>query len=130
MCVCVFSAMFVRKMCKIFNDGNSIFHCMKSVQIRSFSWSLFFHIRTTENMRKYGPEKTLYFDNFHAVSLGGAIKKESLHFLLSFVQRYNEKMLWCQYNVNTTLQWKVVIVCIDTAQKIEFSIKDFFSKCG
>ena len=37
-------------------------HCMKSVQIRSFLWSVF-----SPNARKYGPEKTPYLDNFHTV---------------------------------------------------------------
>ena len=38
------------------------YHCMKSVQIRSFFWSVFFRTRT-----EYGPEKTPYLDTFHAV---------------------------------------------------------------
>ena len=48
-------------------------HCVKSVQIRSFFWSVFSHIRTEylsvfiPNAGKYGPEKTLYLDIFHAV---------------------------------------------------------------
>ena len=37
-------------------------HCVKSVQIWIFFWSLFFRIRT-----EYGPEKTPYLDTFHAV---------------------------------------------------------------
>ena len=39
-------------------------HCVKSVQIRSFFWSVFSRIPT-----EYGPEKTQYFDNFHAVQV-------------------------------------------------------------
>ena len=39
---------------------------MKSVQIRSFFWSVVSHIR---NARKYGSEKTPYLDTFHAVSI-------------------------------------------------------------
>ena len=35
---------------------------MKCVQIRSFFWSIFFRIRT-----EHGPEKTPYFETFHAV---------------------------------------------------------------
>ena len=38
--------------------------CVKSVQIRIFFWSLFSHIWT-----EYGPEKTRYLDNFHAVCI-------------------------------------------------------------
>ena len=37
-------------------------HCVKSVQIRSFFWSVF-----SPNAGKYGPEKTPYLDTFHAV---------------------------------------------------------------
>ena len=37
-------------------------HCVKSVQIRSFFWSIF-----SLSTGKYGPEKTPYFDAFHAV---------------------------------------------------------------
>ena len=40
------------------------YHCVKSVQIRSFFWSVFFGIRT-----EYGPEKTSYLATFHAVYL-------------------------------------------------------------
>ena len=35
-------------------------HCVKSVQIRSFFWSVFSRIWT-----EYGPEKTPYLDTFH-----------------------------------------------------------------
>ena len=38
-------------------------HCVKSVQIRSFFWSVFPCIRT-----EYGAEKTPYLNTFHAVS--------------------------------------------------------------
>ena len=37
-------------------------HCVKSVQIRSFFWSVF-----SRNAGKYGPEKALYLDTFHTV---------------------------------------------------------------
>ena len=39
-------------------------HCVKSVQIRSYFWSLFSCIRL--NTGKYGPEITPYLDAFHA----------------------------------------------------------------
>ena len=53
-------------------------HCVKSVQIRSFLWSVFFRIRIeygdTEylsvfnpNAGNYGPEKTPYLDTLHTV---------------------------------------------------------------
>ena len=38
-------------------------HCVKSVQIRSFSGHYF------PVLGKYGPEKALYLDTFHAVKL-------------------------------------------------------------
>ena len=54
-------------------------HWVKNVRIRSFFWSIFSHIWTeyreirmqentvSPNAEKYGPEKTLYLDTFHAV---------------------------------------------------------------
>ena len=49
-------------------------HCVKSVQIRSFFWSVFSRIRTeygetvcSPNVGKYGPEKAPYLDTFQAV---------------------------------------------------------------
>ena len=50
-------------------------HCVKSVQIQSFFWSLFpaFVLNTeylsvfSPNAGKYGPEKTPYLDTFNAV---------------------------------------------------------------
>ena len=41
------------------------YHCVKSVQIRSFSGPYFPVF--SSNTGKYGPEKTLYLDTFHAV---------------------------------------------------------------
>ena len=47
-------------------------HCVKSVQIRSYFWSIFSSIPTecvfSPNRRKCGPEITTYLDTFHAVS--------------------------------------------------------------
>ena len=44
-------------------------HCMKSVQIGRFFWSVFSCIRRvfSSNTGKYGPEKTPYLDTFQAV---------------------------------------------------------------
>ena len=53
-------------------------HCVKSVQILSYFWSVFSYIRTecgeirylsvfSPNTGKYGPEITPYLDTFHAV---------------------------------------------------------------
>ena len=47
---------------KIVDCATNNFHCMKSVQIRSYFWSVFSSIRT-----EYGPEISLYLDTFHAV---------------------------------------------------------------
>ena len=55
-------------------------HCLKSVQIRSFFWSVFSCIRTeygdllfvfSPNTGKYGPEYTPYLDTFHVVNTVG-----------------------------------------------------------
>ena len=47
----------------LFNlSNNSDIYCVKSVQIRSYFWSVFSCIRT-----EYGPEITPYLDTFHAV---------------------------------------------------------------
>ena len=42
-----------------------LIHCVKSVQTQSFFWSVFPVF--SPNAGKYGPEKTSYLDNFHAV---------------------------------------------------------------
>ena len=41
------------------------YHCVKSVQIRSFSGPYF--LVFSPNTGKYGSEKALYLDTFHAV---------------------------------------------------------------
>ena len=41
------------------------YHCMKSVQIRSYFWFVFFCIRT--EYRKYEPEIIPYLSTFHAL---------------------------------------------------------------
>ena len=55
---CALEVFYVR--CFISFTGN--WHCVKSVQIRSYFWSVL-----SPNTGKYGPEKTLYLDTFHAV---------------------------------------------------------------
>ena len=56
-------------------------HCVKSVQIRSYFWSVFSCIRTeygdlrskspgfSPNTGKYGPEITPYLETFHTVKV-------------------------------------------------------------
>ena len=39
-------------------------HCVKIIQIRSYYWSIFSHIRS-----KYGPEKTPYLDTFRSLRI-------------------------------------------------------------
>ena len=46
----------------IYNFTMSHIHYVKSVQIGSFSWSIF-----RPNAEKYVPEKTSHLDTFHAV---------------------------------------------------------------
>ena len=46
----------------------SAHHCVKSVQIRSFpAFGLNTETEFGPNAGKYGPEKSLYLDTFHAV---------------------------------------------------------------
>ena len=44
------------------SQEQAIIHCVKTVQIRSYFWSVFSCIWT-----EYGPEITPYLDIFHAV---------------------------------------------------------------
>ena len=55
------------------------YHCVKSVQIRSFFWSVFSNIRTEygEKLPQKKPEKTPYFDNFHAVKFVKNVNEKS-----------------------------------------------------
>ena len=47
---------------------SSAYHCVKTVQIRSYFWFVFCCIRTEyRKIRKYGTEITLHLDPFHAV---------------------------------------------------------------
>ena len=66
--------------CKTLNENIKVessilssIHCLKSVQIRSFFWSIFFCIRT-----EYGREKTPYLHTFHAVIVKHFNSKKSL----------------------------------------------------
>ena len=54
-------------------------HCMKSVQIRSFFWSVFSNIQTEygEKLPQKKTEKTPYFDNFHAVKFVKNVNEKS-----------------------------------------------------
>ena len=48
-------------------EKKNLKHCVKSVQIQFFSGPYFSVF--SPNTGKYGPEKTLYLDTFHAVKL-------------------------------------------------------------
>ena len=63
-------------------------HCVKSVQIRSFFWSVFSVF--SPNVRKCWPEKTSYLDTFHAVSRWIQINIAKLAF-------------WSQYYVDSPI---------------------------
>ena len=64
-------------------------HCVKSVQIQSYFWSVFSCIRTEygdlRSTGKYGPEITPYLDTFYAVKSLIEFKKfDNLAFLRLF----------------------------------------------
>ena len=58
-----------------YSSCTNLVHCMKSVQIRSFFWSVLsifglnmeIYSAFSPNTGKYGPEKTPYLDLFHVV---------------------------------------------------------------
>ena len=69
------------------SDGIDRLHCVKSVQVRRYFWSIFsciqsvfFRIRTeygeilSRNTGKYGPKITPYLDTFHAMLVCKSIK--------------------------------------------------------
>ena len=63
----------------------SVFHCVKSVQIRSFFWSEY---------RKYEPEKTPYLDTFHAMFVQPNMVVPLKHFtyILELIDKLFEKL--------------------------------------
>ena len=64
--------------------------CVKSVQIRSFFWSLFSpNALLTCVSRKYGPEKIPRLETFHAV-LNEDLKQESFFLFILVLDRYNK----------------------------------------
>ena len=72
------------------------YHCAKSVQIRSYSWSPFSCIRIEygDLLRKYGPEITPHLDTFHVVhvySLVDRLSLRELDFQLNF--EFSQKLL-------------------------------------
>ena len=77
----------------VLNYTSKTTHCVKSVQIRSFFWSVFSRIWTeyrdtkylsvfSANAGKCGPEKTSYLDNFHAVTFSEVFSGQPLLILL------------------------------------------------
>ena len=78
---------------QVIGAADNDIHCVKSLQIRSYFWSLFSCIRTNKeiyrvNTGKYGPEITPYLDTFHAV----------INILQS---RMTEELISCQSFVNS-----------------------------
>ena len=78
-------------------------HCVKSVQIRCFFWSVFFRILTENgdlfgpNTGKYGLEKTPYLDNFQ-FSFSSIISSTRVpHTLLSKINKIIIK-IWLETN--------------------------------
>ena len=62
-------------------------HCVKIIQMRNFFWSRFFLF--SPNMGKYGPEKTLYLDTFHAVANLAKLQcKQQVEWRVSNIYRY------------------------------------------
>ena len=123
-----------------FDDDDSNSSCfyeargMKCVQIRSFFWSVFSHIWAEHreiqylfvfrpNVWKYGPEKTLYLDTFHAVAAFilaifftlGVVEKSSVlfcnnrsYFCFSFESKFiltsiYKSISWSEYGINQSL---------------------------
>ena len=94
------------------NDSNT--HCMKSVQIRSNFWSVFFHIRIeygvdtsyisvfSPNARKYGPEITPYLETFHTVTNTEA----SSEFLIILIIKINYVVVTMRCTWQTKPQWQ------------------------
>ena len=85
----MWSCLFIRK----------ILHCIKSVQIRSFFWSVFSRIWT-----EYGPEKTQYVDTLHTVLREAGFHDYSEAFLAHFFPLFpfdptenirKSKVFWC-----------------------------------
>ena len=85
-------------------------HCVKSVQMRSFFWSVFSRIRTeygemlriivyvfvfSPDAEKYGPEKSPYLDTFRAVHVSYDIHTSTV----GYAMKYKFKLI----------QWKNLI---------------------
>ena len=72
-------------------------HCVKSVQIRSYFWSVFSCIRIEygDLLRYYGPEITPYLDTFHAVlvllNFFGKLRVLFYHFIQHFNNDYRQE---------------------------------------
>ena len=68
-----FTSFFIKflELASLLGTAISKNHCLKSVQIRSFFWSVFSCIRTEygDLRSKYRPEKIPYLDTFRAVFL-------------------------------------------------------------
>ena len=89
------------------------YHCLKSVQIRSFFWSVFSRIFPhtpylsvfSPNAGKYGPEKTPYLDTFHAV--------------------YHNKILPCDVRATMNSVIVLIIFYVDNFQTLYYCCRIF-----
>ena len=87
------------------------------------------------NTGKYGPEITPYLDTFHAVI--GIVLMIFFSWWFTVMNKYKEteaqNMLICaavriKKKISNSLK-RILICHSNIAQKMKFSIKDFFSKC-
>ena len=82
-------------------------HCVKSVQIQSFFWSVF-----SPNTGKYRPSKTSYLDTFHTVQRA-YLGKMCIHFL---------ELLFLKFNENVAFSLKISII----RKSVPFCLKVIF----
>ena len=90
------------------DDLHDKYHCVESVQIWSYFWSVFFCIPT-----RYGPEITPYLGTFHA------------QYWMIFISVSYQQNTEFEKNNFYGISEKISL----TARKMKFSTNNFFSKC-
>ena len=122
----------VCKDCSVRSDyGNH--HCVKSIQIRSYFWSVFFCNRTEYEIYsvnlciqsetgKYGPEITPYLDTFHAVHHIDVQKETSCVVQTKTVQRKNKMVRFTNIELKQLDQFNQIqsILQVSLLQKQPF----------
>ena len=98
-----------------------LLHCVKSVQISSFFWSVSSRIWIylsvfSSNAGKYGPGKTLYLDTFHTVlvrqDLSRLIKRPSFISRQNFLSSWAHTLKWSSEGVWLhDSKWSLVCFC-------------------